>query len=299
MQYLTQLHRRLQHSQVAGGFLLGLNCPALAELLVANAQLDFIAVDLQHAPVTAGEMTHMLQAIQAANPHVTPLVRLPSHDTYWVQHALDAGYAGLIVPLIESAEQARQIVRASYFPPKGSRSVAGSVRASLYEDFVHESNQHMLVLPQIESAAGLDRVEEVVAVDGVAGVLIGPADLSLDCGWNGQKSWEYKPFLSAIAHIVAACRRHGKVAAILTDAAGSGPAVEAGIQIVGVGCDQAFVRTKMASEVERTANAISGQPAGRVVVLGSDGASHTAELMASHRMPLDGHIRCRDDSRQP
>src|SRR4030067_616540 len=88
MQYLTRLHRRLQNSQTAAGFLLGLNCPALAELLVANAQLDFIGIDLQHAPVTAADMAHMLQAIQAADPEVTPLVRLPNHDAYCLSHAL-------------------------------------------------------------------------------------------------------------------------------------------------------------------------------------------------------------------
>jgi 2-keto-3-deoxy-L-rhamnonate aldolase RhmA len=297
MQYTTRLHRRLQDSQVATGYLLGLNSPALAELLVANVQLDFVGIDLQHATSTPADLVHMLRSIQAADPQVTPLCRLPSHDAHWTQYALDAGCAGLVVPLVESADQARQLVRAAYFPPKGCRSIAQSVRASLYGDFVTQSNSQMILLPQIESAVGLERVEEIVAVDGITGVLVGPGDLSLDCGWNGQKSWEFQPFLSAVKRVISTCRRHGKISAILTDAAGSEPAAEAGFQLVGVGCDQAFVRTRMASEVQRTANAISGRPAGRVVLVGKDGASHTAEPATPHSMSLDGRVHWQDGSR--
>jgi 4-hydroxy-2-oxoheptanedioate aldolase len=297
MQYQTRLHRRLQDCQVAAGYLLGLNCPALAELLVANVQLDFVGIDLQHSPATPADLAHMLQAIQAADPQVTPLCRLPSHDAHWVQYALDTGCVGVVVPLVESADQARRLVRAAYFPPKGSRSIAQSVRASLYGDFITQSNAQMILLPQIESAIGLERVEEIVAVDGVTGVLVGPGDLSLDCGWTGQKLWDFQPFLSAVKRVVAACRRHSKVAAILTDAASSEPAMEVGFQIIGVGCDQAFVRVRMAGEVDRTAKAISGRPAGRDLVSDDNGASHAAELVTAHRMSLDGHAHYRDAGR--
>ena len=98
MQYITRLHRKLQQSKTAVGFLFGLNSPAVAELVVGGTQLDFAVVGLQHAPVTAEDLTHLLRAIQAVDPQVTPLVRLPNHDDYWIQHALDVGYVGLIVP---------------------------------------------------------------------------------------------------------------------------------------------------------------------------------------------------------
>ena len=259
MEYLTRLHHRLQESKVAAGFLFGLNSPAVAELVVGGTELDFVAVELQHAPVTAEDLTHLVRTIQSVDPQATPLVRLPNHDVYWIQHALDVGYVGLIVPLVESAEQARALVRAAYFPPRGSRSVAHSIRTSLYDDYVRTSNERMILLPQIESAEGLEHVEEIVAVAGVTGVLVGPADLSLDCGWTGQQLWQYEPFLSAVGRVVAVCRRHGKAAAIITDAVGALRALQVGFSIIVVGCDQAFTRLDMVNEVNRRTRAISGQ----------------------------------------
>jgi len=110
----------------------GLNSPSLAELIVNGTELDFVAVELQHAQVSSGDSTAILRAVQATDPDVTPLVRLPDHSVYWIQQSLDAGFTGMIVPLVESAEQTESLVRAAYFPPLGDRSSAGSIRAVMY-----------------------------------------------------------------------------------------------------------------------------------------------------------------------
>jgi len=250
MEFRTRVHQRLDESQCAAGVFLALNSPLAAELLLHGTELDFAAVDLQHGAVSAADSAHMARAIQAADPKVTPMVRLPSHNVYWIQQSLDAGFTGLIVPLVESAEQAEALVDATYFPPRGSRSNAGSIRASLYGDHVAISNDGLLLLPQIESAKGLEHVEQIAAVDGVSGVLVGPVDLSLSCGWFGQDLWSYGPFLDAVKRILAACRAHGKVAAILTDKFFR--ARDAGFNIIGIAGDAVHIRINMVPDVNAT-----------------------------------------------
>jgi 2-keto-3-deoxy-L-rhamnonate aldolase RhmA len=261
MESRTRLYKRLEAGKPTAGFLLGLNSPALTELLVGGTELDFVAVGLQHGDVSAGDATHMLRAIQAADPMVTPLARVPNDDVYWLHHVLDAGYMGVIVPLVESAETCRKLVRSVYYPPRGSRSVAASVRASLYPDYLQKANDQMILLPQIESATGLERVEEIVGVEGVSGVLMGPGDLSLDRGWHGEDLWHYEPFLAAARRIVEACRQVGRIAAILTGPDGVVPAGEMGFNMIGVGCDQAFVRSEMAAAVAGRARLVSQRDA--------------------------------------
>ncbi len=258
MHHRTRLHRCIANGTTAAGFFTGLGSPTLVDLLARGTSLDFLAVELQHAPIDPALCGNLLRAMQAADPEVTPMVRLPDHSVYWIQQTLDAGYVGLIAPLVESADQARQLVRAAYFPPIGARSFAGSVRTSIYGINPDEANEHLILLPQIESARGLEHVEEIVAVDGVSGVLFGPEDMSLDCGWHGLDVWNHPPFLDAIQRTLDACRAHRKPAAILTGAAIT--ARDAGFTIVGFGGDQAFVRNQMVAHCNKQAETIRGRP---------------------------------------
>lgn len=249
MQYVTRLHHCLTDGKLAAGMFISLNSPSVAELLVGSTEMDFVGVDLQHAAVNSSAAVHLLRAIQAADPMVTPLTRVPNHDVYWIQQSLDVGYTGLIVPLVESRRQAEALVRVAYYPPAGARSIAGSIRASLYSDYISTSNQRMILLPQIESAAGLDHVEEIVAVDGITGVFVGPADLSLSCGWRNEDLWSYEPFLAAIQRVINACGEHGKAAGILVVGDDMIAARKAGFNLVGFGSDAAYIRLNVVSDV--------------------------------------------------
>lgn len=253
MELVTRLHKCLAESKVAGGVFAALNSPKAVELLVNATDMDFIAVDLQHAEIGAADSVHLLRAIQAADPMVTPLVRLPNHDVYWIQQSLDAGYAGLIAPLVESAAQAEKLVKAAYYPPLGDRSAAGSVRCALYGCDLNTLNERMILVPQIESAKGLENVEEIVAVKGVTGAFLGPFDLSVSCGWHGQDLWSYEPFLAAAKRVANACREHGKSASILTGDFLA--ARKAGFDVVGFSGDMVHIRVDMSASV----NNIMGQ----------------------------------------
>jgi 2-keto-3-deoxy-L-rhamnonate aldolase RhmA len=260
-----------------------LNSPSLAELVVNGTELDFVAVELQHAQVSSGESTAILRAVQAADPDVTPLVRLPDHSVYWIQQSLDAGFTGMIVPLVESAEQAESLVRAAYFPPLGDRSSAGSIRAVMYAIEPDTANARMLLLPQIESARGLEQVEAIVAVDGVSGALVGPEDLSLSCGWRGKDLWSYEPFLEAVERVLAACRRHGKVAAVLSGAFND--AQKAGFDIIGFAGDQNLVRVNMVANVN---DCVAQLREGRA----AQGGETAPGALSGHRQRVDAYRSC-------
>ena len=251
MDSVTRLHRCIADSRTAAGMFFGLNSPALAETVLAGAELDFFATELQHAPIHVDDSAAILRAAQAVDPEVTPMVRLPDHSVYWIQQSLDIGYTGLIVPLVESAAQAEELVRAAYFPPQGDRSSAGSVRAHLYNVEPDVANQRTILLPQIESAKGLENAEEILAVDGVTGVLFGPEDLSLSCGWRGKDLWSHPPFLEAVDRVVGLCRSFGKVSAILTG--GFMEAREAGFDLIGFCGDMVLVRLDLVGIVKERA----------------------------------------------
>lgn len=235
MQLVTRLHERLDKGELAIGVFDGLNSPGFVELLANGTELDFLGVDLQHAAVSSGDAVHILRALQAADPGATPIVRMPNHEKYWIEQSLDAGYLGLVAPIIESADEARALARRAHYPPVGARSMAGSVRAWLYEDYYPSINDRLLVLPQIESAPGLDHVEEIVSVDGISGVLVGPCDLSLSCGWFGEDLWSHSPFLAAVDRVLTACRERGKHAAIITGGDGIYHARNLGFNIISIG----------------------------------------------------------------
>jgi 2-dehydro-3-deoxyglucarate aldolase/4-hydroxy-2-oxoheptanedioate aldolase len=227
-------------------------------MIAAGTELDFFATDLQHAPVDAQDSASILRAVQAVNADITPMVRLPDHSVYRIQQSLDIGYMGMIVPLVESASQAEALVRAAYYPPRGDRSFAGSIRAYLYGMEPGVANDRTILLPQIESAKGLENAEEIIAVDGVTGILLGPEDLSLSCGWRGLDLWSHPPFLEAVERVVSLCRQYGKVSSILT--AASEEARNAGFQVIGFGGDIAMVRLDLVALVNERLNRLRKVP---------------------------------------
>ena len=243
----TRLHQRLAEGKVARGVIFSANSPAAAEAFCGAVQPDFVAVDLQLAATTPTDAQHLLRAVQAVDRLITPMARVPNHDVYWIQQVLDAGYEVLVVPLVESAEQAQALVRATYWPPTGSRSFAGSIRAQVVGPGLEHGNERVLLLPQIESARGLEHLEEIVAVEGLSGVLLGPEDLNISCGWPRADCWSHPPFQNAADRVVETCRRNGKWPAIFTGAPLA--AKKAGFSIIGFSGDLAHIRTVMATDV--------------------------------------------------
>jgi 4-hydroxy-2-oxoheptanedioate aldolase len=197
------------------GLWLGLADPYAAELC-ATAAFDWLLIDGEHGP---NDLRSMLAALQAVAPYpVHPVVRIAQGDTVLIKQVLEIGATTLLVPMVESAEQARALVRAMRYPPSGVRGVgsglARSSRWSAYPDYLKKANEGLCLLVQVETLAALDQLDAIAAVDGVDGVFIGPADLSASMGHIGQPGHpEVRAVIdNAISRILAAGKAPGILA---------------------------------------------------------------------------------------
>ena len=234
---LNLFKQRLQHSEPQIGLWLGLADAYCAEL-AANAGFDWLLLDGEHAP---NDLRSLLAQLQAIAPYaVHGIIRPPIGDTALIKQLLDIGAQTLLIPMVESAEQARQLVRAMHYPPLGVRGVGSALaRASRWNsiaDYLDRADEQMCLLVQIENLEGLRNLDEILAVDGVDGVFIGPADLSAAMGHRGNPG--HPDVVAAIEDAIVRIRRAGKAAGILSaDQRLARRSIELGANFVAVGVD--------------------------------------------------------------
>jgi len=210
---------------------------AYAAELCAGAGFDWVVVDGEHAPNTLPVMAAQLQAI---GDKTHPVVRAPIGETWIIKQLLDIGAQTVLVPMVETAEQAQQLVRAMNYPPKGVRGVgAAMARASAFNripDYLTTANEQVCLLVQLESRAAMADLEAIAAVEGVDGVFIGPSDLAADMGFLGKPG---APEVQAVVEDgLARIIKAGKPAGILTaDNALAQRYLDLGASFVAVGTD--------------------------------------------------------------
>ncbi len=205
--------------------------------VIAGAGFDWLVLDTEHAPNELPMVMSQLQAAQGGTAH--PVVRIPWNDTVDIKRYLDIGVQTLLIPTIESAEEAKSAVAATRYPPRGVRGYSAAPRASLYgrvKNYPQICEEEICVLLQIETGKGLDNLEAIAAVDGVDGLFIGPGDLSAALGHVGNpKDPEVLGIIDKTIERIRAC---GKPAGILTpDEALARHYVEQGCLFVAVGSD--------------------------------------------------------------
>jgi 4-hydroxy-2-oxoheptanedioate aldolase len=224
-----------QRAQI--GLWLGLADPICAEIC-AGAGFDWLLIDGEHAPNDVRSILPQLQAVAPYFAH--PIVRPVSGDVQLIKQLLDIGAQTLLVPMVESAEQARLLVAAMRYPPAGIRGVGAALaRAAQWNrvtNYVHEANDQMCLLVQVETRQGLDNLDAIAAVEGVDGVFIGPADLSAALGHLGQPG--HPDVQRAIEDAIQRIRASGRAAGILTtDEAQARQYLALGCTFVAVGLD--------------------------------------------------------------
>jgi 4-hydroxy-2-oxoheptanedioate aldolase len=222
------------------GLFLDLGSPAAAELCAAVGY-DWLLVDLEHGAATEADLPGLLRAVELGGP--TALVRPQSGERLRIGRPLDAGARGIMVPRLDSAEQAREAVTFLRYPPDGVRGVAIRVRGAGLGTFAHHElrtlNERILGLVQIESLGGLREADAIAALDGVDVLFVGPADLTHALGVPGQ--FQDPAYLAALDTVAAACRAHGKAAGILDYETGHVPRLlEIGFTFIGIGSEGAF-----------------------------------------------------------
>ena len=180
---------------------------------MAHQGWDSLTVDLQHGVLDYQRAVEMFTAISTTD--TVPMARVPWLDPAHLMKALDAGAYALICPMINSGEDAENLVAWTHYPPRGTRSF-GPIRGLLYggADYPAEADDTITVFAMIETQAGLDNLEDILRVPGLDAVYIGPSDLSLALGCRPTFDDVDKPVSEAIELIVAKAKEHGKVAGI-------------------------------------------------------------------------------------
>lgn len=211
--------------------------PITAEIL-GTAGFDWLVIDGEHAPNDIRSIRDQLVALAGSTSH--PVVRVPVGETWLIKMVLDAGAQTVLVPIVETAAQAQDLVRACRYPPDGVRGVgAMASRATMYGsvgDYIQSADQQICLLVQVETRAGIAALDEILQVDGIDGVFIGPADLSTDMGYQGDSTTpEVRAVIAdAMTRIAAAGKAPGILAT--TDEARQ-TYLDMGAQFLAVGID--------------------------------------------------------------
>lgn len=212
--------------------------------IVAHTGFDCVTIDLQHGLIDYQTSVPMLQAISTTS--TTPLARVPWNDPGAIMKMLDAGCYGIICPMINNADEAAAFAAACRYPPAGIRSY-GPKRAMLYagDDYPEVANETVLAIAMIETADGLANVDEIAALPGIDALYIGPADLSLALGRSQRVDQTDPIMVDALDVILAAAKRHGKVAGLHTATpAYAASMIDKGFQLVTVATDAGFLEAE-------------------------------------------------------
>jgi 2-dehydro-3-deoxyglucarate aldolase len=199
----------LKQGKTAIGFIVTMNSYEIPELL-SKSGLDYLFIDLEHGSIYFESLPWILAA--AATGGATPLVRIPWNDPVYAKLALDRGAQGIIIPQVDTKEDAIKAVQACKYPPEGIRG-NGPRRPSLYYtdfvDYVKHANEEVMVVPLIESITAVNNIDEIASVKGVDVLALGPDDLSASMGYTYSLPKREKPVLEAIDRVIAAGKKHG------------------------------------------------------------------------------------------
>ncbi|MCL4745289.1 MAG: hypothetical protein KJZ83_07735 [Burkholderiaceae bacterium] len=228
----------LQGKTVAGAMVFEFFSPGMSAIL-ANAGCRYVLYDMEHTGLGFETLKWLFSSCRGLP--IEPMVRVPRGEYAWLARALDLGARGVMIPMVESAEQARSIVQACRYPPAGRRGAAFGFAQDDYTggdvgEKVRAANERTLVIAQIETERGLEQVEAIAAVEGVDVLWVGHFDLSNFLGVPGK--FDDPRFDQALRKVAEVAKRHGKAAGFMATDAGWIDRVRAiGYTMIAVGTD--------------------------------------------------------------
>jgi 4-hydroxy-2-oxoheptanedioate aldolase len=210
-------------------------CALSAEAL-ARLGFDWVLIDMQHGGMDYSSAVEMIRAVDLSE--ATPIVRVPWNDPGIIGRVLDAGALGVVIPMIQTVEDARRAVDACLYPPAGRRSF-GPVRVGLRDGagYFGDANQRVAVIPMIETAEALACVDEIVTVPGVDAVFVGPFDLSVALGLPPGDNDGKPAFDVAIRKVATAAKNAGVATAVLSNVRVAPLRIQQGFQMISVTTD--------------------------------------------------------------
>lgn len=211
--------------------------PSVPEAL-AGVGFDWIVIDTEHSPTDVPDVLRSLQAM-AAYPNTSAVVRPAWNDPVLIKRILDFGAQSLVIPYVQTRQEAEAAVRAVRYAPHGMRGVAGATRASSYsriKDYAARANDEICLIVQVETLEAMERLEEIASVEGVNGVFIGPADLAASIGFPGQPT--HPEVRAQIDDAIDRLKKIGVPSGILTlDRAHAQHCIARGTTFTAVGLD--------------------------------------------------------------
>jgi 4-hydroxy-2-oxoheptanedioate aldolase len=225
----------LKQRMAKRGYILNGYCQmqdAFGAELYSRQGFDAVMLDIQHGLIGYESAVHMLQAMTASG--VYPLARMPWADPITIMKMLDAGVLGITCAMINTAADAERLVRYCKYPPRGERSL-GPVRAALIygDDYVQRANELVNVFAMIETAEAVANVEDIIAVDGIDGVYIGPADLAMSMGHGVDIGKPAPEVDAAIEKVLKACTARGLITGMIApDAERAAALVKRGFRFI-------------------------------------------------------------------
>ena len=237
---IEALRRRIASGAPALGLWVTLESPSITEIAAA-LDLDWVVIDAEHGHLDWKEILEHLRALSRSN--TVGLVRIATLETGLVKRALDLGADGVVVPWVASAAEARRAVAMATYPPQGHRGIGGERATGWGQAFVEhtaEANDHVLVVPIIETAEGVAHAAEIVAVDGIELIFFGPADLSASYGHRG--AWEGGPTAERILGVKELALSAGKNCGVMcTSADDLRKRISQGFRMVGMASDVGLI----------------------------------------------------------
>lgn len=232
------LKEKLQRGEVAIGTFIGIGHPEITEFL-SVVGFDWLLLDAEHGPLSLETMQAMMQSMRNTNTCV-PIIRVEWNDPVIIKRALDIGACGVLIPWVNTKEDAETAVAACKYPPRGIRG-CGPRRAGLInDDYIMTANANLLTIVQIETATAVKNINDILAVEGVDAVYVGPVDLSMSM-FGVPAKWEDTTYTAAIETVVNAAKKAGKPAGIYATSRNIEWAIEKGFTLPSIDSAESFL----------------------------------------------------------
>lgn len=219
---------------------------------LGNVGLDWINFDMQHGVLEIETVARMIQAMSYSE--TVPIIRVPSNDLGIINKALDFGAHAVIIPLVNSREDAKKAIHSSRYSPKGTRSW-GQRAAFRDPDYATTADSEIMVIPQIETELAVSNLEEIVTTDGIEAVFCGPYDLSMSL--NVFRQFESTKFQKALESIVSICNAHDVAPGLLAPIGPIERTLEQGLRLISLGGDLPMLTGSVTKALEQARAAVT------------------------------------------